>query len=245
MSVVPNLDTTAAFSHTGELVRYANMFCSWEGSTMRARLGVFRRPLLGRVSGKRGNEASRVQYLTRLRLEPLEDRRLLSVGSTELELSRTSSATFIANEGQWADDSVRYAFLGDGANVLHTDAGPVIQLFKQEAVADDGGLSQFLLSKNGTVPFDPADPLSDPENMITRAVSLSVTFDGAAAVEPVGVDLAETRYNFLLGEQDSWRIGVASYQTVAYPGLHDGIDLLTFGRRNSLKYEFHVAPGAD
>ncbi|HUT94088.1 MAG TPA: hypothetical protein VMY37_31790 [Thermoguttaceae bacterium] len=31
------------------------------------------------------------------------------------------------------------------------------------------------------------------------------------------------------------------YETVAYPGLYDGIDLLTFGRRDSLKYEFHVA----
>jgi len=32
---------------------------------------------------------------------------------------------------------------------------------------------------------------------------------------------------------------------VAYEGLYEGIDLHTWGRRSSLKYEFHVAPGAD
>ena len=47
------------------------------------------------------------------------------------------------------------------------------------------------------------------------------------------------------GEQDAWRSGVPTYETVAYEGLYDGIDLLTWGQRDSLKYEFHVAPGAD
>jgi hypothetical protein len=32
---------------------------------------------------------------------------------------------------------------------------------------------------------------------------------------------------------------------VAYNGLYAGIDLVTWGQRDSLKYEFHVAPGAD
>ncbi len=36
-----------------------------------------------------------------------------------------------------------------------------------------------------------------------------------------------------------------TYQEVAYDGLYAGIDLVTWGRRDSLKYEFHVAPGAD
>ena len=35
------------------------------------------------------------------------------------------------------------------------------------------------------------------------------------------------------------------YETVAYENLYAGIDLHTFGRRDSLKYEFYVAPGAD
>jgi autotransporter-associated beta strand protein len=38
---------------------------------------------------------------------------------------------------------------------------------------------------------------------------------------------------------------VPSYAAVAYEDLYAGIDLKTWGQRDSLKYEFHVAPGAD
>ena len=35
------------------------------------------------------------------------------------------------------------------------------------------------------------------------------------------------------------------YEKVTYENLYDGIDLQTWGQRSHLKYEFHVAPGAD
>ena len=47
------------------------------------------------------------------------------------------------------------------------------------------------------------------------------------------------------GLQSQWHTGVPTYQKVAYENLYAGIDLQTWGRRDSLKYEFHVAPGAD
>jgi len=56
---------------------------------------------------------------------------------------------------------------------------------------------------------------------------------------------AQTRFNFLVGEPSAWREDVPSYEIVGYEGLYDGIDLHTWGRRDHLKYEFHVAPGAD
>ena len=42
-----------------------------------------------------------------------------------------------------------------------------------------------------------------------------------------------------------WRSAVPSYAAVAYENLYPGIDLKTWGQRDSLKYEFHVAPNAD
>jgi hypothetical protein len=38
---------------------------------------------------------------------------------------------------------------------------------------------------------------------------------------------------------------VPTFERVEYPGLYDGVDLQVAGRRASLKYEFHIAPGAD
>ena len=73
--------------------------------------------------------------LRRLAFEPLEDRRLLSVLGQDqvVELFSTSPALFVENQGQWADESVRYLHQGDGVNVAMTDTGPVFQLFQQEA----------------------------------------------------------------------------------------------------------------
>ena len=199
----------------------------------------------------------------RLGVEWLEDRRLLSasLGQPAIELFDVSPALFVENQGQWPDESVRYAFNGSGATILHTDAGPVFQLFQREAVEES---QEGWLGQSEAVPQDPHDPLPgaslrsatshpsdpigalhEPEEAVTLTTQFSVTFDGAERVEPVGLDRAETVFNYYLGEQSNWRSNVPGYATVAYPGLYDGIDLLTFGRRDSLKYEFHVAPGAD
>ncbi|MCH8047424.1 MAG: hypothetical protein IID44_27310, partial [Planctomycetes bacterium] len=70
-------------------------------------------------------------------------------------------------------------------------------------------------------------------------------FEGAETITPVGFERAETYFNFYVGEQDAWRSDVPAFETVAYPGLYNGIDLLTWARPSSLKYEFHVAPGSD
>ena len=45
-----------------------------------------------------------------------------------------SPALFVENQGQWADESVRFMHQGDGVNVAMTDTGPVFQLFRSEPV---------------------------------------------------------------------------------------------------------------
>ena len=170
-----------------------------------------------------------------LGLEQLEDRTVPSVASA-IEVFDASPALFVENEGQWEDASVRYAFFGTGANVLHTDSGPVFQLFQQET--DDGTetpSSAHLL----------ADPSHEPERTTIRQAHFSATFDGAQTIEPIGLEQSEAVHNYYVGEQTRWRSAVPSYETVAYLGVYDGIDLFTWGQRNSLKYEFHVEPGAD
>ncbi len=201
----------------------------------------------------------RLLHFRRLHVELLEDRRLLSVSSPTIELFSTSPATFVENQGQWEDESVRYAFFGDGANVLHTDSGPVFQLFQREEV-DGAEDTQGWLGQSEAVPQDPLQTswessptgaslrsaTSHPsENTVTHTAQFSVHFDGANAVEPTGFDQAETVYNYFIGDESNWQSNVPSFGTVGYPELYDGIDLYTWGRRDSLKYEFHVAPGAD
>ena len=179
----------------------------------------------------------------KLRLEPLEGRRMLAVGVVEtadqaVELLGASPGLFVENQGQWADESVRYAFFGDGANVLHTDTGPVIQLFQSAVGGDsDGDLDLSFQSPTESPPTDDPDPI--------ETATVSVSFIGADAINPVGQDRTETIHNYFIGDQSRWRSEVPTFETVAYPDLYDGIDLFTWGRPSSLKYEFHVAPGVD
>ena len=174
----------------------------------------------------------------RLRIEPLEGRRLLSVdmGQTTVELFGTSPALFVENQGQWADAELRYAFSGAGANVGYTSSGIDFQLFQHEAVdpSAEGEPTDIL-----------SDPLDGPEEYITHTAEFSVHFDGANMVEPVGLDRSESVFNYFVGDQANWRAEVPGYETVGYLDLYDGIDLHTRGQRDNLKYEFHVDPGAD
>ena len=196
----------------------------------------------------------------RLLCEPLEARRLLSAAASQqtMQLFNASPALFAANQGQWANPAVHYVFQGDGANIAMTDAGPVFQVFQRPAATATQAASQDSLpSPIGKAGGDNMLPspfgrgaggeglLPNVAPSSTQSEQFSVTFPGANLVAPTGMDQAATTFNYLVGAQSQWHTNVPTYQEVAYDGLYAGIDLVTWGRRDSLKYEFHVAPGAD
>ena len=152
-------------------------------------------------------------------LEALESRVLLSGADASVELFGAVPSLFVENQGQWADASIRYACQGMAGNVLHTDTGPVVQMLHEEATGD--------------------------ADVVTRQTNVSVIFEGAEAVLPVGVGQAAGGSNYFVGDPSRWRSDVPGFETVAYMGLYGGIDLLTSGQAGGLKYEFHVAPGSD
>jgi hypothetical protein len=78
-----------------------------------------------------------------------------------------------------------------------------------------------------------------------HVLRFSASFAGSNQVRPVGREPSESRFNYYMGDQANWRGNVPSYEVVAYEGLYEGIDLRVQGLRSHLKYEFHVAPGAD
>mgnify|MGYP000913120811 FL=1 len=121
---------------------------------------------------------------------------------------------------------------GSGANVLITDRGPVFQLSQ----ATDDTSADAATALTDALPHLSAD---------VETEQFSVSFEGANSVTPVGQQQSATVYNYFVGDQSQWRSNVPTYQAIAYNGLYAGIDLLTYSGRSSLKYEFHVSPGAD
>ena len=172
-------------------------------------------------------------------LEPLEPRLLLS-GTAEdqaLQLFNLSPALFVENQGQWADETVHYVHNGSGANVAMTDEGIEFQVFRPDQ-ADSS-------TNNDPAAGPGLHDRFDPETHQNQMLQFSASFLGGNPVTPTGLQPSETLLNYFIGDQVNWREGVAAYEIVAYENLYPGIDLLTQGLRSNLKYEFHVAPGAD
>lgn len=185
--------------------------------------------------GIRKNSASlaskgfnRGRLFKRLGVESLEDRRLMSVDSSAGYFSN-SPALFVENQGQWADASIRYLHQGDGANIALTDAGPVFELFREAEPLFEGVKTDFLFEND----------------IFLENLQFSASFPGSNPATLKGIDRADSRFNYFLGDRSTWRPDVPSFSSAAYENLYSGIDLKTWGRGDNLKYEFHVAPNAD
>jgi len=82
------------------------------------------------------------------------------------------------------------------------------------------------------------------ENNRTNVVE--VNFQDANSVVPVGKGELGHKSNHLIGkDQSKWRIGVKNYESVVYPELFKGIDLIFRTLDSGLKYEFKVSPDGD
>jgi hypothetical protein len=196
-----------------------------------------RRP---RHRNARQNYLKKSPLLCPLAVEQLEERRLLDAATPHaVELVETSPALFVENQGQWADESVRFLHSSDGASVAMTDTGPVFQVRREKA--PEGGNQD---KSEGNLPNN-SGKLSDRTEYETESLSFSASFVGSNEIIPTGLDLTETRFNYFVGDQSHWRSDVRGYEVVTYEGIYDGIDLHTWGQRDSLKYELHVAPSVD
>jgi len=151
-------------------------------------------------------------------MESLEPRRLLSAVEPTSMLSE--SGLFAANCGQW-DADVDHVYQSGGVTAVFTDSGLTYGCVRTTGSLADGDLA-----------FDPA--------------RVSMRFDGAAAVSPVGAGRTPTTFNYHLGDDPSrWARRVPTYESVLYEDLYPGIDGAFLDHHGQLKVIFTVAPGAD
>jgi hypothetical protein len=169
-------------------------------------------------------------------LEPLQyridalEQRVLLAENPAVERFNTSPALFVENQGQWADESVRFVHQGANATIALTDRGPKFHLYRP-------------VEKTTTPLLTDRDLLQ--ETPVMEGTQFSVDFDGANVVRPVGIDKSASVFNYFVGDKSNWRINVSGFEKIEYPNLYAGIDLQTWGKKTHLKYEFHVAPGVD
>ena len=159
---------------------------------------------------------------------------------------------FVPNEGQWSDAGVVYGFKTRGLDVAFRESELTMHMTREINEADEateasptrerGGVErrlheEFLADASGS-PGEPAD---------FEYLTLIVTFPGSNEVRPEGAKPQAAKFNYFVGgEGRSSASDVPSFAEVVYPDLYDGVDLHVMGNDDGvLKYEFHVAPGAD
>jgi len=78
------------------------------------------------------------------------------------------------------------------------------------------------------------------------AQAFKLTFlQSSPRVKISGTTASPYYYNYLRGEADKSATGVRGYQSITYSRLFEGIDLIIKATEKGLKYEYHLAPGAD
>ena len=123
---------------------------------------------------------------------------------------------FEANHGQVDDSRIRFVARGAGHTVLLTDGGARLH---------------FSGSQEGT----------------TRGAVVDIRLDGArVGVAAVAGEALAGRVHYMRGDDPATHVvDVPTYDTVRYPGIYRGIDLVFHGASGALEYDFIVAPHAD
>ena len=147
--------------------------------------------------------------------------------------------SFEANGDQTAP-TVKYFARTPLFSVLLTQGGAVIALHNVQG----SDLGQVTLGRSGSV-SESTDSLSQIRN--NQSTTLRLRLVNASTSSSIqALDELQTKYSYIKGSnQSKWRTGVAAYSKVKYEGVYPGIDMLYYGNRNQLEYDFYLAPGAD
>lgn len=80
-----------------------------------------------------------------------------------------------------------------------------------------------------------------------KRAALRIQFAGANRTPRMtGLEELPGRSNYFLGnDPDGWQASVPRYRRVAYRNVYPGIDLIFYGNRRQLEFDFMVSPGAD
>jgi hypothetical protein len=123
---------------------------------------------------------------------------------------------FEANQGQ-TNRSVRFLSHGAGYALYLTDGEAVLALQKQAG----------------------ANPAR------TDVVRMQIVGANTGA-KPTGLNRLQGKSNYLLGDDPAlWHTNIPAYSKVRYASVYPGVDLVYYGNRKQLEYDFVLAPHAD
>ena len=164
---------------------------------------------------------------------------LLNLGGLRAQIAGSSAVHFIKNQGQW-DAAVRYRADVPGGFLFLKSHSMCYVFYDTDALSKRHAGSK-LTAKNA-----PLLPLTK-ENEGIKAHAVEVFFENSNPSIQISEShkVAENRNYFIGNDPSRWARGVASFGEITYNELYPGINLKIYTYRQTLKYEFEVAPKAD
>jgi hypothetical protein len=176
--------------------------------------------------------------------------------------------SFEANRGQ-ADPSIKFLSRGNGYSLLLTATEAVLVLREGSSREKPSALQPDYHSRLRTgrptsseTAFEPVGdrtPFGDrgfPSEPVGHAVTrpqeaknriLHLQLIGANPSPKVtGIDELPGKSNYFVGSDSAqWRTDVPTYAKVKYREVYPGVDLIFYGSKRQLEYDFVLSPGAD
>src|SRR4030088_2189657 len=138
--------------------------------------------------------------------------------------------TFEANQGQTAQQA-KFLARGPGYSVFLTTGGMVLSL-RPATVVTPSTAAGTTSAKSNNRP-----PITTLQFKLLRA---------NPSPQIVGEDPQSGKVNYFIGNDPAkWHRNVPTYARVRYKNMYPGIDLLYYGNRRQLEYDFALGPGAD
>ena len=148
---------------------------------------------------------------------------------------------FEANEGQAAPDA-NFVARGPGYQILLAADGAGIEIPKIEASPAPSRAAARLLDSSGVL-----DSSKTFQRRKQAWAEVKMTLVGANdAAQVTSQDLLQAKTNYFIGDDPAyWRTGIPNFGKVRYTGVYPGIDLIYYGNRRQLEYDFAASPGSD
>ena len=114
-------------------------------------------------------------------------------------------------------------------------------------LARGAGYGLFLDSAGAVLAVSAASPAQSGSSAGQRATSVRMKLiDPNPHATLAGIDPLPGRTNYFVGNDPrKWHSKIPQFAGVRYEKIYPGIDLVFYGNRGRLEYDFHVAPGAD
>jgi hypothetical protein len=134
---------------------------------------------------------------------------------------------FIDNEGQIQDERVRFYAKTFAGSVYVTNQGEMVYSLPMVEAEAEGGEN-------------------DSKAKAAKVSILKETLVDASSLKPSGIDPAQTKVNYFIGNDKSkWRTNISMYNSLTLGEVYKGINLSLKAYGKTVEKVFTVQPGAD